>query len=65
MSEDIKPSKPTKPTKPTKHDFCFKCYFKNNNQNPNIFNECTLCLFNINAVKTNNFKVLPTAKRLA
>lgn len=50
----------------SRHDYCNTCYFKHNDQNPKIlFNECTLCYLNAQAVKTNNYKPLPTAKKLA
>lgn len=50
-----------------KHERCKSCYFKNDNQNPKItkYNNCSLCLFNTSAIKTNNFKDLPTARKRA
>lgn len=51
----------TEKTIPLRHENCDQCYFKQNNQKPGIpYNECTLCLFNMQAPKTNNFKNLPT-----
>lgn len=50
---------------PERNIICKKCYYKNNEQISNIWNECTQCLFNTSTPKTNNFTPLPTAKKLA